>query len=560
MENWTTVIVPTFYDETKELDQDKLKTLSEKSELDVVTLKNALVGKGMGFILKTPKFEKIEKIVKAFNDAKIPCLPANSLDVDNEIKLVYARELAPVHEGIKITSFDGESYIVKDKLILVSDILSQEVSSVKKAVISAKKITLVTKDKVFVVDFVRTRILTEDGKKGISQKANLIQLLEKIQKENKLLIDSTFYFQSGFFMKDIERLSMFLAYALKYGIYEKELPSFLFKKAKPKPKPVFDHKVIRGPFKTFLYKMKIRMRDNVVYPPVFWMTSMLILIYIGIRAREAIFFWTAFLIGFIVFTFKLFRAWKIKHLIEDTPTSKLRSVAAGFVEVSGKITSPKPVTSPISGSPCVFFRYFKEVYVNAGRHSHWDLVEVGEGYSETCVLRDGTGEIGVNIKNASFFLTNKYTTSTKYLEMRYSLFTDDNVRYTEEYILDGQDVYVLGTAKPVSKSVSYGKFLSELKKDKDKMKDFDLNGDGVIDAEEWERAQKKLRDEYLEYKQLKGQAADLVIDFDKNNGVFVISNEKENNILKRLRIVLPLYFIGSLVCLVLTLWLTIKIF
>lgn len=195
-----------------------------------------------------------------------------------------------------------------------------------------------------------------------------------------------------------------------------------------------------------------------------------------------------------------------------------------------------------------------------GRYSHWDTVEIGEAFAKDCVLKDDTGEIGINLKNARFFLTTEYTTNTTYQMMNYGLFGNSSVSYTEEYILDGQKVYVLGTAKPVSQSISYGKFLSLFKRDKEKLKKFDLNGDGVIDAEEWEKAQKKLKEEYLEYKQLKGQAADLIIDRDKSNGIFIVSNEGERNILKGLKIALPLYFVFSLIFLVLSLWLTIKIF
>ncbi len=560
MENWNTIIVPTFYDETKEFDKEKLKKIADNSGLDIVTLRNAFIGKGVGFILKTPDIARIEKVVKAFKNAGIPCLPVNFSDVENEINVLTAKVISPVPNGLKVECYGNQSFVVKDEIILVSDILSQEVSTVKKAVITAKNIALATKSHVFLIDFERTRILAPDGKKGISQKANLIQLLERIREQDKLLIDSTFFYQGGFFRRDISRMAMFLSYAFKHGVYEKELPESLFVKAKQKKKPVYRHKVIRHPIKTAFYKYKLRLRDNVVYPPVFWIGFFFLLIYTGIRAREPIFFFIAFLLGFIISTFKLFKVWKMKLLIEDTPTSKLRSVAAGFVEVSGVLTSPVPVVSPISGSPCVFFRYYKEVYVRAGRYSHWELEEIGEGFAENCVLKDETGEIGVNVKNASYFLTNKYTTGETYNQMRFSLFGIDDVKYTEEYILDGQKVYVLGTAKPVSKSTSYGRFLSMLKKDKEKMKDFDLNGDGVIDAEEWEKAQKKLKNEYLEYKQLKGQAADLVIDRDPRNKVFIISNEKEQGILKRLKIALPLYFVGSLVFLVLTLWLTVKIF
>ncbi|BBB32348.1 hypothetical protein TTHT_0782 [Thermotomaculum hydrothermale] len=560
MENWSTVMVPTFYDETKELDREKLKKIADISGYDVVTLKNVFTGRGLGFISKTPDIEKINRITAGLKSAGIPFLPANYVDVVNEIKEINAKRINLANDGIKVVSNEGDSYIIKDTIIVVSDIKSQEVLTLKKAIISAEKIAIVTKEAAFVIDFSNTVILDLDGKKGVSRKANLINTLEKFKEKNEVVLDSTFFYQSGFFKGDLVLMSRFIAYALKYGLYSQKLPDSLFKKVSFKQKPVYNHKIINNSFKIMSHLLKKNFKDNIVYLPAFTLTVMFILIYFSFRTGDGLYLFFATLLGFIVFTYKMFRVWKIKQIIEDTPTSKLRSIAAGFVEVSGKITSPKPVISPISGSPCVFFRYTKEKFVRSGRNSRWVTVEIGEGCAENCVLRDETGEIGVNVKNASFFLTNLYTTNTTFNEMQYGLFGADNVRYKEEYILDGQKVYVLGTAKPISKSISYGKFLSEIKKDKEKMKKFDLDGNGVIDFEEWEIAQKKLRDEFLEYKQLKGQAADLLIDYDRNNGIFVISNEKERSILKRLKIALPLYFIGSLVCLVLTLWLTVNIF
>ncbi len=560
MGNWATVMVPAFFDETKELDAEVLKSIAQKAELDMVTLKNALIGRGIGFILKTPRIEKIDRIVSALSEVKIPCLPANSVDVNSEIKVVYVKSLFFTNDGLKINSFKGDSYIVKDKILLVSDVLSQSISSIKKAVLPASVVTLISKKNVFVIDFSKTRISTLSGEKGISQKANFVQVLEAVGKEFEIIIDSTYYFQSGFFLKDIVMLSMFLAYSYKYGLYGKALPDSILKKVEKRQKPIYDYKIIRPGIKAALYKYKTQMRGNILYPPLFWIGFIFVLMYLGLRFQVDLFLLVASVLGVVIFTFKLFRVWKIRHLIEDTPTSRLRSVAAGFVEVSGKITSNKPVISPISGSPCVFFRYFKERLVKSGRRYRWQLVEVGEGFADNCVLKDETGEIGINVKNASFYLTNKYTTNTDFFDMQYGGFADNKTRYKEEYILDNQMVYVLGTAKPVSKSISYGKFLSELKKDKEKMKKFDVDNNGVIDVEEWEEAQKLLKNEYLKYKQSKGQAIDLVIDFDRSNGVFIISNEEEGKIVKNLKLAQPLYFVGSLVFLVITLWLTVKIF
>ncbi len=560
MRNWFTVIVPTIYDDSVEIDQDKLKEIADECGVDALTLKNVFIGRGLGFLLKTPDYSKIERIVSVFERRGIPCLPANASEVIEETKIVNAVKVYPLDDGIKIISDKHEVFTVNEKIVVLSDNPFQEIPSVKRLVLNSGKIALITAGKVFYLNLDTVRIFTKDGKKGVSQRANLINILEYLEKKGKVSVDGSFYFQTEFFLKDFLLLARFISYAMQKNFYEKRLPRFLFKLREKRENPVFNHKVVSNPIKANLFNYRKNLRDRIVYPPAMLLPFALFFLYLGARFRTPFFIWLVFAVCFVVFTLKLFRVWKIMHLIEDIPTSKLRSVAAGFVEVKGRITSDKPVISPVSGSPCVYFHYVKQEFVIVGRHAKWRTIEAGEGMADFCVLRDETGEIGVNLKNASFFLTTKYTTNTTFMDMQYGLIGSDNIRYVEEYILDNQTVYVLGTAKPVSKSVNYGKFLSEIKKDKNKMKRFDLDGNGVIDAEEWEKAQKKLRDEFLEFKQLKGQGADLVIDLDKSNGIFIVSNEKETKLLKRLKIALPFYFAGSILCLVLTLWLSLKIF
>jgi hypothetical protein len=66
-------------------------------------------------------------------------------------------------------------------------------------------------------------------------------------------------------------------------------------------------------------------------------------------------------VGAVIFR-KGFGKLKMKRFIEDTPTSKIRSLAMGFVEVYGKVT---PIASGILKSPfgnieCIYFRYIVE--------------------------------------------------------------------------------------------------------------------------------------------------------------------------------------------------------
>jgi hypothetical protein len=47
------------------------------------------------------------------------------------------------------------------------------------------------------------------------------------------------------------------------------------------------------------------------------------------------------------------------RVIEDTPTSRVRSAAQGYVELEGTVEFPRtpPLTSPLRGIPCVWWSY-----------------------------------------------------------------------------------------------------------------------------------------------------------------------------------------------------------
>ncbi len=47
---------------------------------------------------------------------------------------------------------------------------------------------------------------------------------------------------------------------------------------------------------------------------------------------------------------------RMKRSIENTPTSKIRSVAMGMVEVKGKAIRKHALVSPMTQTSCVFYR------------------------------------------------------------------------------------------------------------------------------------------------------------------------------------------------------------
>jgi hypothetical protein len=61
--------------------------------------------------------------------------------------------------------------------------------------------------------------------------------------------------------------------------------------------------------------------------------------------------------------------------IEDTPTTPVRSVAEGFVEVKGRVKNKgQLLSSPLTKKPCVYYRFHVEEHVQRGKNSYWKTV------------------------------------------------------------------------------------------------------------------------------------------------------------------------------------------
>ena len=92
---------------------------------------------------------------------------------------------------------------------------------------------------------------------------------------------------------------------------------------------------------------------------------------------------------------------KQKRLIENIPTSKIRSLAMGLVEVYGKVVpwQGTMLKSPMTNRDCVYYKYTTEEYRRSGKHSHWVTIKKDMG-SIHFNLKDETGMVLVNPKGA----------------------------------------------------------------------------------------------------------------------------------------------------------------
>lgn len=195
---------------------------------------------------------------------------------------------------------------------------------------------------------------------------------------------------------------------------------------------------------------------------------------------------------------------KVRHLL-DTPTSKIRSAAQGYVELAGMLgeVADLPVMlAPLTAKPCLWWRYRIEEYRAAGKRSSWRVVE--QGCSDRPLrLSDATGDCLIDPKGAEV------------LPARRDVWTGDlrhprglpptgvlawlsghrRYRYTEERLHAGEPLYAIGDFRTTAGGrqgldlhAAQGQVVREWKGDyAGLLRRFDNNRDGKLDDTEWAR-------------------------------------------------------------------------
>ena len=112
------------------------------------------------------------------------------------------------------------------------------------------------------------------------------------------------------------------------------------------------------------------------------------------------------LIGFIGglwFFFKGFRVMREYKVLDDTPRMPIRSVPMGFVHIRGKAESAQLLSSPLSKTPCCFYKVEIDQWKSKGNSHEWvHICTDCNGYQFH--LRDDTGVILIDAHSADYDL------------------------------------------------------------------------------------------------------------------------------------------------------------
>jgi hypothetical protein len=212
-----------------------------------------------------------------------------------------------------------------------------------------------------------------------------------------------------------------------------------------------------------------------------------------------------------------------------TRTSRIGSARGGYVEFEGRAqaASEAELKGPLTGTPCVWYEYeiTKQMGGRSGNdHSRWVTVDRGRS-EDAFVLKDATGECLVDPEGARVITaavdTDRWIGRSEWPArgpgkrgsrgglfpgQGYSAFrfggglwfsTRKDYRYTERRIRPGAALYVLGNlgadgSGSGSAGASAAERLRAWKRDREGLLErFDADGDGQIDANEWDAARRE---------------------------------------------------------------------
>ncbi len=265
----------------------------------------------------------------------------------------------------------------------------------------------------------------------------------------------------------------------------------------------------------------------------------------GLAAAAAYSFWYAF------------KAWARNRVIEDTPTSRVRSAAQGYVELNGRClpAADSHNRAPLTGIPCAWWRYKIERRGYNGRSRSWSTVDSGTS-TEPFLLDDGTGRCLIDPSGAEVFpgATDVWYGPDAWPQVRipngtgaFAWLVDnlvtDTYRYTEYRLQSDGPVYAIGAFRSLggvsveSPDGAVSELLREWKRDQAALlARFDGNHDGALSAAEWDQARAAARKQVLDGRAAEPRPPSLNVLADPTDGrSFLLAASDGESLARRFR-------------------------
>jgi hypothetical protein len=222
------------------------------------------------------------------------------------------------------------------------------------------------------------------------------------------------------------------------------------------------------------------------------------------------------------------QALKRKRMIGDTPTSKIVSAAQGYVELQGvgRPFPDNPVRSPLTGLPCLWFRYTLE---EKDADGEWKAIQHSES-EVSFILDDGTGQCLIDPEGAEI-IAHRCEKSTRYGQ-----------RATEWKLIERDTLYTLGEFKTfgghhleLDPREDLKALLADWKKDPVALQQkFDLDSDGKLSEQEWELARAAAKRQVSkQHREARQQADSHVLRKPGDGRNYLISGTRPDQLARR---------------------------
>lgn len=245
------------------------------------------------------------------------------------------------------------------------------------------------------------------------------------------------------------------------------------------------------------------------------------------------------------------------RLIEDTPTSRIRSAAQGYVELAGRALplADTQNLAPLTQRPCVWWRYriSKKVESGSGRNrrQRWQTVASGrsslpfllDDETDQCIVKPDGAEI-VTTETTTWYGATPWPTAPPGGKnaAAWLLSSGRDYRYVEERIYEHERVLALGDFRSSASNserdlqAEQAALLAEWKQDQPELvRRFDDDRDGRVDLAEWEKAREAARRTVSERQVDRPQRATLHVLCKPEDGLFLLAALPPGDLVKRYR-------------------------
>lgn len=538
------LFIKCIFDRSEAVDIKFFEKISKSIGIDIYTLKQKFIGKGWAVLKRSEDKNDLIGIKQKLNELNIK----NVILSDDEIYSQKIFEVSMVQEYNDNFKFiSGKEEIViskKETIFFVGGIDKKKLENV-----NLKKL-LLEKNFVYYLYSSQQDILLKFEHEKVNY-TNIKNFSKYSKSENFLkFYDTLKNFSNGFtedinysenyveeIFFDLKTYSVISSLLFKKGLYSFFYNQNLIDKSKTKVTDnlVYDFKYNIYRPKEIIFKKNRINTNRLNLMEIFFIPFGVILFgfLILFRVGKINIFPYILLVSIIYYSYNFIKIFKLKVFLQSIPFSKIESISVGVHEIKGFIVDDYAIPSPISGTKCVYFQYkkYRKVKDSEGK-TKWQLDHIGEYLPSKFIIQDEQGNrITVKTEKITFNLKNK-TVYTKTFFKFFSLEDSTEVKYEEEILPVMSEVFVVGSVVSKDYEKEKNDYIKNKKQDKNYMNNFDLNGDNIIDGDEWENAKANIESEFNRDLNKRKENENLEVVYSKDDKILFVSDVSERTFLK----------------------------